>query len=122
MYKCGDPGTSKTPDLLTKPLASSVFNEDSDSTPLISETFNLVTGCSYATIERVSSAGVDKPLNIEGGLKSFSSWVTVSNVNKSASMSLKLISNPKSLIFKSEFISVNRLISSFFEISKLSSK
>ena len=73
MYKCGDPGTSKIPDLLTKPLASSVFNEDSDSTPLISETFNLVTGCSYATIERVSSAGVDKHLNIEGGLKSFSS-------------------------------------------------
>ena len=67
-YKIGLPGTSSSPDLITRPLDSNVLIDDSDSTPLISETFNLVTGCSYAIIARVSNAGVDNPFNIDGGL------------------------------------------------------
>ena len=51
----------------TRPLDSRVFIDDSDSTPLISETFNFVTGCSYAIIARVSKAGVDKPFKTDGG-------------------------------------------------------
>ena len=69
------------------PLDSSVFSEDSDSTPLISETLSFVTGCSYATIDNVSNAGVDRPLNIEGGLNSAKSDEIVLRVTKSEDLS-----------------------------------
>ena len=65
-YKCGDPGISIIPDFSIKPLDSKVFIDDSDSTPLISLIFNFVTGCSYATIDRVSNDGVERPLSTDG--------------------------------------------------------
>ena len=87
MYKCGLPGISKVPDFSINPRDSSVFSDDSDSTPLISETLSFVTGCSYATIDNVSKAGVDRPLKIEGGLNSANSDEIVLSVAKSEELS-----------------------------------
>jgi len=46
LYNIGLPGTSNCPPISIKPRASRVLIDDSDSTPLISDIFNLVTGCS----------------------------------------------------------------------------
>ncbi len=46
LYKIGFPGTSNSPALSINPLDSNVLIDDSDSTPLISDIFNFVTGCS----------------------------------------------------------------------------
>ena len=71
LYKIGFPGTSNSPALSTNPLDSNVLIDDSDSTPLISDIFNFVTGCSYAIIANVYNAGVYKPFITEGGFTSF---------------------------------------------------
>jgi hypothetical protein len=73
------------------PRDSRVFNDDSDSTPLISETLSFVTGCSYATIDKVSKAGVESPLKTEGGLNSANSDEIFLSVTKSEEFSLYFI-------------------------------
>ena len=83
IYKCGFPGTSRWPDFSIRPLDSKVLREDSDSTPLTSLTLSFVTGCSYATIDNVSNAGVDKPRKTEGGLNSANSVEIELKVTKS---------------------------------------